>query len=80
MCGSCLKEQSLLQCIDELVVVYGWRVDYFFNELSVTVGVGCGDVKEDLQVLHPVGQCQHLLGSQDIQLQCISESRREMIL
>lgn len=64
---------NLLQRINESAVVYGWRVDDFLNELSVTVGVGCGDVNEDLQVLHPVGQCQHFLGGQDIQLHCIPE-------
>lgn len=69
---------SLLQRIDEFVVVYGGRVDNFLNELTITVGVGCRDMKEDLQVLHLVGQCHHFLGGQDIQLHCISETRREM--
>lgn len=68
---------NILQRVDESAVVYGRRVDDFLNELSITVGVGCGDVNENLQVLHPVGQCQHLLGGQDIQLHCISERKRE---
>lgn len=66
----------LLQCINEFVVVYWRRVDYFFDELLVTVGVGRGDVKEDLKVLYLVGQRYHLLCGQDIQLHCISDRRR----
>lgn len=70
-----LNQSSLnsLQRIDESAVVYGRRVDDFLNEFSVTVGISCGDMDEDLQVLHPVSQCQHLLGGQDIQLHCISD-------
>lgn len=67
---------NLLQRVDESAVVNWGRVDNFLNELSVTVGVGCGDVNKDLQVLHLVGQCQHLLGSQDIQLHCISDREK----
>lgn len=64
---------NLLQRINQSAVVNGWRVDYFINKLSVTVGVGCGDMNEDLQVLHSVGQCEHFLGGEDIQLHCIPE-------
>lgn len=64
---------NLLQGINQSAVVNGRRVDYFINKLSVTVGVGCGDMNEDLQVLHSVGQCQHFLGGEDIQLHCIPE-------
>lgn len=67
---------NLLQRVDESAVVNWGRVDNFLNELSVTVGVGCGDVNKDLQVLHLVGQCQHLLGGQDIQLHCISDREK----
>lgn len=69
---------SLLQRVDEFAVVYGGRVDHFLYELSVTVGVGCGDVNKDLQVLQPVGQRQHLLSGKDIQLHCISKGEREI--
>lgn len=79
MCGKQTRPQQiiLLQRIDEFAVVYRGRVDDFLNELPVTVGVGCGDVNKDLEVLHLVGQCQHLLGGQDIQLHCISEKREK---
>lgn len=68
----------LLQRVDESAVVYRGRVDDLLDELSVTVGVGCGDVDEDLQVLHPVRQGQHLLRGQDVQLHCISEREEEI--
>lgn len=69
---------SLLQRVDESAVVYGGRVDELLDELSVTVSVGCGDVDEDLQVLHPVRQGQHLLRGQDVQLHRISEREKEI--
>ena len=66
---------NLLQSVDEPPVVDGWRVDDLLDELPVTVGVGRGDVEEDLQLLHPVGQGQHLLCGQDVQLHRISEGQ-----
>jgi len=66
---------DLLQGINEFSVVDGWSVDDLLDELPVTVGVGCGDVEQDLQVLHGVCQCHHLLGCKDVQLESISIKR-----
>lgn len=62
-----------LQGIEEFAVVDGERVDHFLDQLAVTVGEGGGYVDEDLQVLHPVGQLQHLLRGADVKLHRVSE-------
>lgn len=67
-------QSNLLQRIDESAVVYRRRVDDLLDELAVTVSIGCGDMNEDLQVLHLAGQRQHFLSGQDIQLHCIPEN------
>lgn len=70
------RKQDVLQTVDEFAVVYGRRVDDLLDEVFVTVGVGCGDVNENLQVLHPASKCQHLLGGQNIQLHCIPDTQK----
>lgn len=72
-----LESQDLLKCVYELPVIDRWWIDHLFNELSVTVGVGCGHVDKHLQMLHSVSQINHLLCGQHIQLHGISAAKRQ---
>ncbi len=67
-----LESQDLLKCVNEFPVIDRWWIDHLFNELSVTVGVGCGHVDKHLQMLYSVSQVNHLLRGQHIQLHGIS--------
>lgn len=67
--------KDLLKCVYKLPVIDRWWIDHLFDELSVTVGVGCGDVDEHLQMLHSVSQANHLLCGQHIQLHGISAAK-----
>lgn len=44
--------------------------------LAVAVCIGGGDVNEGLEVVHPLGQAEELLGGDHVQLQSVSAGER----
>jgi len=56
----------LLHCVDEFLRLNWWRINHFFNERPLTVGISSRYMHKHLQLLESLAQFHHPSNSQQV--------------